>query len=203
MTFVPKTFFDQLRASPLFAPKLVQSEVDGINVILGACANTPLSYVAYMLATTWWETNHTMQPIDEMGGDSYFFRRYDSYGARPDIAKALGNTERGDGALFHGRGDAQVTGRANYLRIGKLIGVDLIAKPELAKEPKTAARILHDGMTFGWFTGRRLGQYLPSSGAGTLGQFGLSRAIINGQDHATDIAKAAVQFQTPLQESGW
>lgn len=199
----PKAFFDNLRASPLFAPKLSQGEVDGISTILAACANTPLSYFAYMLATTYWETAHTMQPIDEMGGDAYFFRRYDPKGSRPDIAKTLGNTQPGDGALFHGRGDVQVTGRGNYERIGKLIGVDLVGKPELAKEPKTAARILHDGMTFGWFTGHRLGQYLPASGEASQGQFVPCRYIINGQDHTADIAHAAVEFQSALTASGW
>lgn len=199
----PKVFFDYLRAQPLFAPKLVQGEVDGINNILGASANTPISFLAYMLATTYWETKHTMQPIDEDGGASYFFRRYDPQGARPDIAHELGNTQPGDGALFHGRGLVQVTGRGNYSRIGKLIGADLVGKPDLAKDPKVAARILHDGMTFGWFTGRRLGQYLPANGTASTALFVPARYIINGQDHAGDIAKIATEFQEGLIKAGW
>lgn len=54
----------------------------------------------------------------------------------------LGNVAPGDGALFKGRGFIQLTGRDNYRRIGAKLGVDLIATPELANEPQTAARIL-------------------------------------------------------------
>jgi hypothetical protein len=58
-------------------------------------------------------------------------------------------------------------------------------------------------MTFGWFTGHRLGQYLPATGPATYGQFVPCRYIINGQDHAADIAHVAVEFQTISGESGW
>lgn len=197
-----KVFFDALRVSPLFAPKLTQSEVDGVNSILAGAEHTPLSFLAYMLATTYWETKHTMQPIDEDGGDAYFFRRYDPKGSRPDIAKRLGNTKPGDGALFHGRGLVQLTGRSNYDRVGDLIGVDLVSNPEKAKDPAIAARILHEGMTFGWFTSRRLGQFLPTTGAVKFPDFVPCWSIINGQDKAAEIAHTAMDFQTILIKAG-
>jgi predicted chitinase len=42
----------------------------------------------------------------------------------------LGNTDAGDGERFKGRGPMQVTGRDNYRRLGKKLGVDLEAEPE-------------------------------------------------------------------------
>lgn len=42
----------------------------------------------------------------------------------------LGNTDAGDGERFKGRGPMQVTGRDNYRRLGRKLGVDLEAEPE-------------------------------------------------------------------------
>lgn len=62
----------------------------------------------------------------------------DAYEGRLD----LGNTEPGDGRRYKGRGFIQLTGRGNYRSYGKQLGVDLEGNPNLALEPKTAARIL-------------------------------------------------------------
>jgi putative chitinase len=53
----------------------------------------------------------------------------------------LGNTQKGDGRRFKGRGLFQLTGRANYLTYGKAFGVDLIADPQAAAEPVMSLRI--------------------------------------------------------------
>lgn len=51
----------------------------------------------------------------------------------------LGNTQPGDGMRYKGRGLIQVTGRSNYEKIGKMLGLDLINNPELiANDPKVA-----------------------------------------------------------------
>ena len=173
-------FFNAVR-STVFRPSLSQSEVD-----------------AYALATAYWETAHTMHPINEAGGDGYFFRMYDPHGNRPSVAAEIGNTQPGDGAKFHGRGYVQLTGRALYQRAGNKIGVDLVDNPDLALDPANAARIMRGGMGAGWFTGREFASYLPSAGAATVDEFTQARRIINGQDHAPEIAEIALQFQAAL-----
>ncbi|OEZ56955.1 chitinase class I [Janthinobacterium sp. HH103] len=57
----------------------------------------------------------------------------------------LGNTQRGDGVRFRGRGLLQVTGRTNYAACGKALGLDLLAKPELLEQTVNACR------SAGWF----------------------------------------------------
>jgi putative chitinase len=59
--------------------------------------------------------------------------------------KDLGNIYVGDGVKFKGRGLIQITGRANYQSLGKYLGVDLIANPELLEQPLYAA------LSAGWF----------------------------------------------------
>jgi len=61
-----------------------------------------------------------------------------------DNRKDIGNRGKPDGAAYKGRGFIQLTGRANYLRIGKKIGLGnkLAKKPKLANDPKIAAQIL-------------------------------------------------------------
>lgn len=55
--------------------------------------------------------------------------------------KDLGNTQKGDGERFKGRGFIQLTGRDNYKRFGDMLGIDLIKNPELAEQPEIAAKI--------------------------------------------------------------
>lgn len=148
-----KVLFDHLRA---VWGKLVQEQVDGIERNLDYWElNHPgsnLAWIAYSLATQWHETARTMSPICEHGGKSYFFKMYDPHGTRPHVAKDLGNTHAGDGAMFCGRGDVMLTGRSNYTRQGKKHGLDLVANPELMLNPDVSIKVLIEGMLDGDFS---------------------------------------------------
>lgn len=65
----------------------------------------------------------------------------EAYEGRQD----LGNVIAGDGKRFKGRGPLQLTGRANYLRAGKALGLDLVEHPRRASDADVAFRIA------GWF----------------------------------------------------
>lgn len=53
----------------------------------------------------------------------------------------LGNTRPGDGRRYKGRGLLQLTGRANYQRFGRLLGLPLEENPTLAADPVTSLAI--------------------------------------------------------------
>lgn len=53
----------------------------------------------------------------------------------------LGNSEKGDGYAFRGRGYIQLTGRSNYDRHSKSTGLDLVRHPELAAQQGNAERL--------------------------------------------------------------
>jgi putative chitinase len=195
-------FFDAVRAG-LLGPTLSPDEVSGCSAILAAMSGTALSWAAYALATAYKETAHTMQPISEYGGDSYFFRRYDPQGQRPDIARTLGNTQLGDGARFKGRGFVQLTGRTNYAKASAKLGVDLVGHPDLALGDDVAAKVMRRGMQEGWFTGKSFASYLPGAGPADHAAFTQARRIINGQDCAGEIADYALKFQAALVAAGW
>jgi putative chitinase len=52
-----------------------------------------------------------------------------------------GNEASGDGFRYRGSGYIQLTGRANFRRIGDLIGIDLEGNPDLARQHLNAAHV--------------------------------------------------------------
>lgn len=139
---------------------------------------------AYVLATAFWETARTMTPVEE----AYYL------GSR---AEAHRRTLRY--YPWHGRGYVQLTWEANYLKAGKAIGVDLITDPDAAMVAANAAPILVIGMRDGWFTGKRLADYITLRASDFRG----ARRVVNGTDRRDEIAAIARDYDAALLVEGY
>lgn len=93
---------------------------------------TPLR-IAHFMAQATHETMGFLY-LHELWGPTPAQQRYEG---RAD----LGNTQKGDGYLYRGRGVFQLTGRANYDDYGRLIGLGLVDHPELAEDPEISVLI--------------------------------------------------------------
>ncbi|WP_246725642.1 glycoside hydrolase family 19 protein [Beijerinckia sp. L45] len=155
-------FFSAIR--PKLFSSLTQDQVDGFDQLIDvweqSYSTSPIAYLAYCLATATWETGRTIQPIEEVG-------------------KGRGTAYGPTG--FWGRGYVQLTWEANYKKAGTELGVDLVDNPTLALDPIIAAKIMYRGMLDGWFTSKKLSDYIPHDPVE-------ARRIINGTDHAQTIA---------------
>ena len=179
-------FFIQIRS--LFG-RMSQSQVEGLNSLLDAVGGCLINEAAYMLATAYHETAHTMQPIEEYGKG----RRYD-YGKRLKMSrKPYSDTL----PIYYGRGYVQLTWYENYDKAGRLLKLDLLRQPELALQADVAAKIMREGMFDGWFTGKKLGEYIGLRTA----EYVSARRIINGMDKAQFIAGYAVVFELALRKA--
>jgi putative chitinase len=192
------TFFAAIRR-PLFGGRISPRQAEGLTILLDRWearhAARDIRWLAYALATAHHETDRTMQPIREYGGAAYLTRMYDIRGERPALAKRMGNTTPGDGVRYCGRGYVQLTWKANYIRAGRELGLDLAAAPDRAMEPAVAADILYLGLIDGWFTGRLLADYIAGSSADWRG----ARRIVNGLDKADLIKGYALAYLSALQ----
>lgn len=73
------------------------------------------------------------QLMHESGGFRYMEEI--ASGAAYEGRGDLGNIKPGDGMRFKGRGPIQITGRTNYRRYGRKIGIDIERHPEIAALP--------------------------------------------------------------------
>jgi len=107
---------------------------------------------------------------------------FDLYDKRTD----LGNVDAPDGESFKGRGFVQLTGRANYQEHGRAIGMGdgLLENPELANDPKIAAKLLAS------FLKRKEARIRNALAVADLAG---ARKLVNGGSHGLEAFTGAFQ----------
>jgi putative chitinase len=124
------------KIEPTAKPWIVDGIVDTMPSIIERYAiNTSLRQ-QHFLATLAHESDHFHTTTEYASGGAYEGR------------KDLGNTQRGDGKRFKGRGLIQLTGRFNYDAASKEFKTDFVADPDLV------ARFPWAALVSGWFWGK-------------------------------------------------
>jgi putative chitinase len=98
--------------------------------------DTPARVVAFLAQIA--HESGELRHWKEMWGPTDAQKRYE-----PPHRKAteLGNVKPGDGFLFRARGPIGLTGRANYRRFGRALGIDLESEPDRAADPDVGFRV--------------------------------------------------------------
>jgi len=179
-----KKFYDTIRDTI----PLTNQNVAGFDLIIqeGRNRKVPLHFLAYILATAYHETAATMQPVREYGSEKYLkSKKYYPY---------------------VGMGYVQLTWKKNYEKASKVLGVDFVKSPKLLLDPQYALPILFVGMEEGWFTGKKLSDYIDNvdeDDKEDLREFSNARRIVNGTDKQVLIGQYALVFEKALRASGY
>lgn len=148
-----------------------------IDAITGMCRAMGIglpTQIAYVLATTQWETAQTFQPVKEAFWHDEAWRQQNLASYFP----------------YYGRGYVQLTWEKNYKAYSDILGVDLVTHPDRAMDPPVALFVLVHGFKTGTFTGRKISDFINQH----VTDFVSARRCINGTDKANEIAGVARKF---------
>ena len=130
--------------------------------------------VAYVLATTQWETAQTFRPVEE----AFFVKNPDAFRRTLPYFP------------YYGRGYVQLTHKGNYETYANILERDLVNKPALALDAQTALFVIVHGFKVGAFTGRKITDFVSAHSTDFIN----ARRCINGTDRAAEIAQIAQQL---------
>ena len=129
--------------------------------------------IAYVLATTQWETAQTFKPVREAFWKTEEWRKH-NFSYFP----------------YYGRGFVQLTWKTNYEKYSRILGVDMVADPDIALRPNVALFVLVHGFKTGTFTGRKITDFIDHGKTDFIN----ARRCINGTDRAGTIAGIAKEY---------
>jgi hypothetical protein len=138
-----------------------------------------LEHAAYLLATVRHETADTYLPVKEAywkpNAEEWRKRNLSYY-------------------PWYGRGFVQLTWKENYAKAGKKLGMDFITNPDIVMSQRIAYQILLRGCSEGWFTGKKLADYIKPGSVDYVN----ARMVVNKLDKAELIAGYARKFEAAL-----
>lgn len=121
-------------------PILTLSQIRSAYPRFATGRDNPLGWVDGLNAALWYiaaDPHRARFFIGQLAHESAGFATLTEYasGTAYEGRRDLGNTDRGDGVRYKGRGPIQITGRANYRRVGRMLGVPAEEHPEILATP--------------------------------------------------------------------
>ena len=171
------------------------------NEILGFTAGRYLRMISDILATTKWETNMSLYPVEE----AYWIKddekrkrvliNYYTTGKGRNHKKTIIVNRNGKQYVYTGKGYIQLTHLYNYEWADQVTHgtYNLVNEPDNAMKPQVAAKI-----TAEWFFSKHLNafkKYIPNDNSWNLKEL---RTIVNGYDKWDMIATFAKQIHNSL-----
>lgn len=151
-----KRIMPRCPAPELYAPLLSEA--------MGEADITTVTRAAAFLAQLAWESGD-LRYFEELGSGEQYEGRED-----------LGNTNKGDGRRYKGRGPIQLTGRLAYRYAGEALGLHLEAEPALASQPEHGFRVA------AWFWREGAARRLSRGAREYLGEIGSLNEVADRPD---------------------
>ena len=174
----------------LFKTELTPKQIEGMDAILTYWENNGFHdgrHLAYVFATAAWETDKTMQPIEEYGkGKTRPYGRKQKYS---------GEKYTTPDKIYFGRGHTQNTWFEIYEKLTKLAKKqgkdwDFLNNPELLLQMEQSVWATFTAMGTGLYTGKKLSDYFNDTKEDPIN----ARRIINSLDKAELIAGYYYKF---------
>jgi putative chitinase len=164
------------RVGPRGSPAIIKGFAEALPDICARYQINTRARQAHFVAQVSHESDHFKTTVEYASGQAYEGRR------------DLGNTQRGDGRRFRGRGLIQLTGRFNYAAAEAEFKQPFLTNPELAAQFPWAALIA------GWFWHtRRLNRHADANDVRAV-----TRAINGGFNGLNDRVAALGRARTAL-----
>lgn len=155
--------------------------VDAINELLPLYGLTTLLRVAHWLGQVLVESDRMRAVREYASGEAYEGR------------VSLGNTQKGDGVRFKGRGLIQLTGRTNYEAFAKKFGIDCVNHPEILEQPRwavaSALNYWNTRKLNGWADQDNVLAISQIINQGSVPKPGVKRALPNGYHDRVALVK--------------
>ena len=103
----------------------------------------------------------------------------------------MGNTAKGDGWKYRGRGFIQLTGKANYEAFYKDSGIDVVSNPDLAARPDIAAQIAV------WYWNKKVKSKVPG------GVKAVTKAINGGTNGLQDRIEKTEKYSNLVKQASF
>jgi len=172
---------------------------------------TDTRWLAYIIATVFWETGGHLYPVREGLCDDAkcALAHLERLWKRRMVRQRYWDPDPNTGQSYYGRGQVQLTHLVNYWRVGseleRALATDqfedfddrLVSKPDLALTDYVSTATLIEGMVRGWFNaelGRGLGSYLNDDTRSDRVGYLEARRTVNGMDKRDLLADFALDI---------